>query len=244
MALSKQISFKFWIKQLAAITALGLFLSLGMWQLGRGTAKGEIEAAINENEVVSENPRLPIQDVESWRYKQIHLTGHYAIKKQFLLDNQVRDRTSGYNVLTPFYIDGDNVWVLVDRGWIAQGIDRGTLPDVENAGTKTQQISGRIYVPYSAAYSLGDIAEGEDSGWPRRIQFVDYDQLSIRIGKTLQPFTLRLAADEPYGFRRDWMLNNMTSSKHYGYAFQWFAMACAVVILWWLYSIKPLFEKK
>ena len=57
------------------------------------------------------------------------------------------------------------------------------------------------------------------------IQFVDYQQLSNRLGVTLQPFTLRLDAQQPFGYRRDWAAYNLSAKKHYGYAFQWYAMA-------------------
>ena len=78
----------------------------------------------------------------------------------------------------------------------------------------------------------------------RRIQFIDYQLLSDRLGVTLQPFTLRLDANEKYGYQRDWAESNIASEKHYGYAFQWYAMAFALVVLWWFYSIKPLFKNK
>ena len=242
MSLPMKLTGQFWIVQLVTITLLTLFVILGTWQLGRGDVKSEIERAVSDKEQVFEAIRLPVVEIEKWRYKNIKLVGHYDTKKQFLFDNQVRDGVTGYNVLTPFYVQQFNAWVLVDRGWLPQGETRDRLPDVEFQSKETS-IVGRIYVPYDQAYSLGGIADGEDSGWPRRIQFVDYQQLAARIGQTLQPFTLRLNEQQPNGYRRDWAETNLTAKKHYGYAFQWYAMAFALVVLWWLYSIKPLIKK-
>ena len=240
----RQITLRFCFVQIMSLATLVLFLSLGTWQLSRGNIKSDIESASSTSDQVYIYEDIAPENLASWRYKKIKLSGVYDSTKQFLLDNQVRDRITGYNVLTPFYVESQQQWVLVDRGWIPQGQHRDELPVIDAALNKRLTISGSIYVPYDKAYSLGGIAEGEDVGWPRRIQFVDYQQLSERLGVSLQQFTLRLAATEQHGYRRDWMENNMSSQKHYGYAFQWYAMACAVVILWWLYSIKPLFLKK
>ncbi len=242
MPLSIRYTGRFWFVQFSTIAVLGLFVTLGNWQLGRGDVKSEIENAIDNQQETFNPISLPLKDIESWRYKKIKLTGRYQVEKQFLLDNQVRDGASGYSVLTPLYVEEFNTWVLVDRGWIAQGVTRNELPMVEFESDLVT-ISGSVYVPYDETYSLGGIADGEDSNWPRRIQFVDYAQLATRLGITLQPFTLRLNAQESNGYRRDWAANNLSSKKHYGYAFQWYAMAFAVIVLWWLYSIRPLVKK-
>lgn len=243
MPLSQRYTGRFWLVQIFTVVVLSLFVILGTWQLGRGNVKQEIEYAIDDQQVGINSISLPLRDLESWRYKKVKLTGTYKVEKQFLLDNQVRDGSTGYSVLTPLYVEEFKSWVLVDRGWIAQGPSRNQLPVVAFHGEPMTTIAGNIYVPYDKAYSLGGIADGEDSSWPRRIQFVDYEQLATRLGETLQPFTLRLNSEELNGYRRDWAANNLSSEKHYGYAFQWYSMAFAVVVLWWLYSIRPLVKK-
>lgn len=235
---------RFIIIQLVSLITLLMFASLGTWQLGRGNIKSDIEKASINKDKETVQATLPKENIEEWRYRNLKLYGMYNSEKQFLLDNQVRDRISGYNVLTPLYIEAEKKWVLVDRGWIPQGLDRNVLPDIDINQEGLESISSSIYVPYDKAYSLGGIADGEDTGWPRRIQFVDYKLLSDRLGVPLQPYTLRLLQSENHGYRRDWTEYNMSAQKHYGYAFQWYAMAIAVVILWWLYSIKPLVMKK
>lgn len=240
----QQTSLRFWIIQIMSLATLALFLSLATWQLSRGNIKSDIEKVNEQNSSDTVDVRLPLENLDSWRYKRINVQGLYDSKKQFLLDNQVRDRVVGYSVLTPLYIKAQKQWVLVDRGWIPQPPTRDELPDVDIHLGKDISVTGSIYVPYDEAYSLGGIADGEDSGWPRRIQFVNYSLLADRLGVTLQPFTLRLDSAEKYGYRRDWSEYNMSAQKHYGYAFQWLAMALAVMVLWWLYSIKPLLNKK
>ena len=239
MSLTKNNYIRFWIIQIGTVFFVLLFCTLALWQLDRGDIKSEIEAASNNSNNSYEAIRLPVTDLEQSRYKKIKLYGKYDNNKQFLLDNQVRNRVVGYNVLTPFNVVQENKWVMVDRGWIPQAIGRQTFPDI-GFNSKDLQISGSIYVPYDKAYSLGGIADGEDDGWPRRIQYIDYQQIGERLGISIEPFTVRLAVDQAHGYDRNWQAAILTSNKHYGYAFQWFAMAGAVIVLWWVYSIKPL----
>jgi surfeit locus 1 family protein len=211
-----------------------LFIRLGVWQLDRGNFKSLVQESVVANSASTvQQPSLPLNDLESWRYRNITLTGNFMPDRQFLLDNQIRDQQPGYSVLSAFHVPGMNTTILVDRGWLPQAARREQLPDI-SVSSETLTIKGSIYVPYENAYSLGEIAEGEDSGWPRRIQFVDYEQLSARLATQLQPFTLRLNAAMDNGYRRDWVESQSPANKHYGYAFQWFAMAAAVVVLWWI----------
>ena len=233
---------RFLIIQICTLALLVLFVWLGFWQLERGDVRSEIENSLSIDDTEYMQVALPLSPLHEWRYKKIKLQGMFLVEKQFLLDNQIRDGVVGYAVLTPFYVERSNVWVLVDRGWVPQGQDRNVLPDISFIET-APTIPGSVYVPYDKSFSLGGIAEGEDGGWPRRIQFIDYQQLGQRLQLELQPFTLRLSVDAPHGYRRDWAESQMSASKHYGYAFQWFAMAIAVLVLWWIYSIRPILNR-
>ena len=238
MSSTNAVQLSQWLVTIATLLCLGLFLSLGNWQLQRGLAKAEIENSVARNkEQLHRLPQLPLEEATTWRNKRVTMLGHYDSSRQFLLDNQIRDGRVGYNVLTPFYVKPWQAWVLVDRGWIAQGASREQLPVIAVDGDE-QEIIGTIYVPYAKAFSLGEIAEGEDYDWPRRVQFVDFAELGKRLELELQPFTLRLSVAVKDGFRRDWQISQMPAMKHYGYAFQWFAMAAAVAVLWYLYSFR------
>ena len=243
MSLTNNFPMRFWLVQIGTVVLIILFVTLGIWQLGRGNIKADIENSMNGAGDTYENLRLPILNLEGARYKNIKLYGKYDSNKQLILDNQVREGVVGYNVFTPFYTANDKKWVLVDRGWIPQGENRSTFPEISISTSKSElQISGSVYVPYGKPYSLGGIADGEDKGWPRRIQFVDYEQIGERLGVSVEPFTMRLASSEQHGYKRNWQAAMMSANKHYGYSFQWFAMAIAVIVLWWVYCIKPIYK--
>ena len=232
-----------WLVHVSAAILLLLFLQLGAWQVTRGNFKSQLQTTTDlaENTEV-EYVELPLNEPTEWRYKKVQLVGQYLPSYQFLLDNQVRDQQPGYNILTPFRVYQPRTVVLVDRGWVPQGTQRDVFPSV-SVNDERIRITGSIYVPYQQAFSLGGIAEGEDEGWPRRIQYVDYDELAERLETDLQPFTLRLDPQEKFGYRRDWLATQLPAKKHYGYAFQWFALAMAVVVLWWIYAVRPVLRR-
>ena len=233
-----------WLIQIVALALVVLFIALGIWQMNRGDFKSHLQEVVNSNDMpVFEQAVLPFEHSIEWRHKHVKFFGRFLSNKQFLLDNQVRDQQIGYSVLTPFLVDQFNVCILVDRGWIPQGASRAELPAIE-VDEQSTMISGRVYVPYGEAFSLGGIADGEDEGWPRRIQYVDYSELARRLGVEVQPFTLNLDPQEPFGYRRDWLATQMPARKHYAYAFQWFALAAAVVVLWLVYIVRPAVVKK
>ena len=67
------------------------------------------------------------------------------------------------------------------------------------------------------------------------------DVFSKRVQRLLDSETyrllqLRLAADQPAGFRRDWPVVNVSPAKHRGYALQWFTMAAVLLLLFVLRS--------
>lgn len=233
-----------WLVHVSALFLILLFIVLGSWQISRGNFKASLHDAIQPaNESNITGLTLPLDKPGKWRYRNVRVYGSYLPEKQFLLDNQIRDQQVGYSVLTPFLVHAANAWVLVDRGWIAQGVQRDVFPPVP-VDREANYITASIYVPYGKPFSLGQIAEGEDHGWPRRIQFVDYTELSNRFGAELQPFTLRLDPQEKSGYRRDWSTHQLPANKHYAYAFQWFAMAIAVAVLWWVYTVKPALKEQ
>ena len=233
-----------WLVHVSALFLIILFVVLGSWQISRGNFKTTLHASIQSaNESNVSRVTLPLDNPADWRYRNVQVYGRYLPEKQLLLDNQIRDQQVGYNVLTPFLVQAANAWVLVDRGWVVQSVQRDDLPPVP-VNSEPGYITASVYVPYGKPFSLGQIAEGEDHGWPRRIQFVDYAELSKRLGVDLQPFTLRLDPQEKSGFRRDWSSQQLPANKHYAYAFQWFAMAIAVAVLWWVYNGRPALSKQ
>jgi len=214
-----------------------VFLLLGRWQQNRAEEKELIVVTSQERATKTPQP-LPIDQIayESLRYLPVFVEGEYDGQHQFLLDNQVKNHQVGYNVFTPVKIAGREKSILVDRGWVAQGLTRQLPPAVDIEDTQVR-VTGALYVPYGKGFRLGGLDDGEFL-WPRVIQFLDFEMMSDRLGYELLPAVIRLSAEAEHGFLREWNVVNMGPKRHYGYAVQWYALALAMLVIILILALK------
>jgi len=236
------------IKLLSSIIFLlciSLFLSLGFWQLDRASEKENIIKLFKERQLspISELKFFLKDRIEKKHYKNYKIRG-YFINRTFLIDNKIKDKQSGFNVITPFKLSSSGEIVIVDRGWIPM---KGQRQDInknfnflnnKSLENYEQEISGYIY-PIEKSYTIGEISSNKS--WPRLLQAINFDEIknSVEDNKLfVSGVVFRLGPDNEFGFNRKWKIVFMNSSKHIGYAFQWFSMAGALVILTIFYFVR------
>lgn len=210
---------------------LPLLLGLGVWQLDRAAEKQEqLQSWQHQSDDVSWTDRIAdgLQNGQP-----VELTGRYSDRFHWLLDNRTRDGRPGYEVLSVFYpIRGPSV--VVNRGWIAARRSRDDLPQLETPArqlTLAGRISNFPEPPVLAATETGE-------GWPRRVQALAPDQ-ARQAEPELVARVLRLAGpDQPGAFKADWAPDRMGAQTHYGYAFQWFSLAAALIVLTFIASYR------
>lgn len=235
----RNIGFEFNIGFAVLVLAVcAVMFRAGFWQLDRAQEKIRMQ---QQTEAARLQPVLHIfgdlPPPESLRYRQIRITGHYQGGQQFLLDNKIKPEVAGaarvgYHVLTPFVTDAG--MLLVDRGWVPVGADRNRLPEVA-VSTEQRDITGIVTLPGNG-FRLGSIDSGE--GWPRVVQFVDYELLAQRLNARLYPAVLVLAGDRADGFDYNWKPELDGPQQHYSYATQWFLMCGAMVLLFVWFSAR------
>lgn len=214
---------------LVLILAMGILLGMGTWQLQRAQEKKEILQQYEQQsaeKAIALNPSR--DDYAELRYRDVTAIGRYDEARQFLLDNQIRNRQAGYSVLTPFQMKNGKS-VLVDRGWVPQGLTRQLLPKVDIQELETA-VTGQVYVPFGRAFSLGSIDSGSQT-WPRVIQYVEFSEISARLGYDLLPLTIRLEPKAADGYLREWITVPFTPARHVAYAVQWFGLAIALLLI-------------
>ncbi len=211
-------------------------LCLGYWQLDRAEGK----QVLLEQQNFRRNQQ-PIQLDENYdtvgdlRYRPVVLKGIYDVEHQFLIDNQIVNGKVGFFVFTPLHIQFSKHSVLVNRGWLPLGIDRNNLPQVY-MDVKEVTVTGIIDRFPSVGFKL-DGAGTPSQGWPAIVQVVDESILSEVLGYSLLPFQILLDRDASQGYYRHWVFkSSMPPSKHRAYAFQWFALATTLTILFFWYS--------
>jgi len=115
-----------WLPALAALFFAGLTCWLGQWQLGRAEEKRAGQAAFDAA------AGLPAMDIAALPtspapYSRIRVTGRFDAAYQIYLDNRMHQGRPGYQVIVPLAYSGGVV--LVNRGWLPAGGDRGVRPD-------------------------------------------------------------------------------------------------------------------
>lgn len=218
---------------LLALVCIALFIHLGNWQIARAHEK---EAMFLQQKQQKDLPFVPwtSSSKQPTQYQKLKLRGRYLLEV-FLLDNQHYLHQFGYHVLSPFELENGGV-VLVDRGWVKGDMARKHLPEIPFS-SKTRVVQGEAYFPSRKGITLGPIFEKKSESLGI-IEKIDLKLASQILHKSVNPFIIRLEEKAPDGFVRKWPVVSMPPKRHYGYAFQWFAFAGVVLILYVILSIK------
>jgi len=218
------------------IALLTLFISAGLWQLGRAGEKHDLNAAFNAGSIV-ETLTQPVSDADAaeYRFRLIELSGRYDPHHQFLLDSIVSGGRNGYYVLTPF-ITAEQTTLMVNRGWLAANADRKILPAVDVDG-ELRTITARINQLPAAGIKLDAPAE-QATSWPLRMLYPTRDQLATALDTQVPDHQLLLGADQANGYLRDWKAVPVGPEKHYGYAFQWFSFAVVTLVFYIILNVR------
>ncbi len=211
----------------AAVGLIALFVSLGSWQLDRAAEKENLRSLFESDAPYS---RLTA-DMPVSRFQNIEVRGNYDSEHQVLIDNMFVDNRSGYYVITAFRYAAQPL-LIVNRGWVARPAAGAAAPDL-GVGTAGRRIRGRVGALPRVGIRPGEPFRGAGN-WPKTGVYPTLDDLSAELGQELLPFILLLSPDDNDGYVRRWQPRDSGPRMHYGYAFQWFAMAMAVlgILLW------------
>ena len=212
-----------------------IFAALGYWQLQRAAEK---EAILDRIDVAEQAAPLTLaeQSPAALHLATVAVTCTYLQDKQFLLDNRVYEQRVGFEVLLPCVLENGTA-VLLNRGWIAGGSSRSTLPDVSIKGGLDTPLTGTFSVP-GEGFTLGEALGGNDSDWPRLVQYYDFDAISDALGITLIKGVLYLQPENPLGLTYTWRPIAFGPEKHYGYALQWFSLLATLIVLYIVLNLR------
>lgn len=225
-----------------AVFAVALLsVRLGVWQLDRAQEKRNLQSSFEERAAL---PKLGAQalarmqaDAPAQYYRFAELVGVWDASHTVFLDNRPMDGRAGFYVLTPLRLHDSPDAVLVQRGWAPRDTrDPSRLPEFRTPSGSVA-VRGRVAPPPSRRIALGQEGAG-----PIR-QNVTLDELAQSSGLKLLPVILveqdalavasaNLPVPTPDGLLRHWPPPNFDIDKHYGYAFQWFALAATLIVLY------------
>ena len=219
------------------LTAFGLliFISLGMWQLERAAIKEAIKYKF-ETRVAADfrlfDARETLIDIE---YQKLILRGQYDISRSILLDNQLLQGRVGYHVLSPFILSGSEKIILVNRGWVALGPGRESLPVIEVPAVM-DRIRGIASVPDTGGFRLGEVSL--QGIWPQLVPFIDIDAMQPQFDNRLLPMVLWLAPEQAGHYQRHWNPAWEDPNRSRAYAVQWFCFALIACVLYIVLNLR------
>ncbi len=225
----------------AALAAAALTGRLGLWQLDRAAQKEALQQADDRQRHLATLPARELAadaaSAMAQRYRRVTLEGRWLARHTIFLDNRPMSGRVGFFVVTPLLLP-DGTAVAVQRGWQPRDpVDRTRTVMPPTPEDATVRVEGRIAPPPSRLYEFS----GAESG-PIR-QNVDLESFSREVGRPLRPISI-LQEDGPGsstdGLSRQWVRPAADVHKHYGYAFQWFALCVLIVGLYvWFQVIRP-----
>jgi surfeit locus 1 family protein len=212
---------------LAALAGVIATLALGNWQLGRGHEKAvlaqRIDTASHDAPIGLTGAQVNADDVV-WR--RVEASGRFEPKYAVLIDNRIVRGAVGYYVVMPLKIEGSERYVLVNRGWVAGTGSRDTLPQIATPAQPVR-ITGLATAP-SKRYLELSTKTVEGNVW----QNLTLERYRATVPIALQPVVIQQESKLDDGLVREWSAPDLGIDKHYAYAFQWFVMAAAIVIIY------------
>ncbi|MEP7294547.1 MAG: SURF1 family protein [Burkholderiales bacterium] len=225
----------------ATLIGIAATANLGAWQLRRAAQKVALQEALESRAklpalAAAGLARTPEQ-AEPQHYRPVRLRGHWIPERTVFLENRQMHARVGFYVVTPLQLDGRPDAVLVQRGWVPRDLRDRTLLPVIPAPAGEVEVQGHIAPPPARLYEF--IAGGTG---PIR-QNIDLDAFKVESGLRLLPLSIQ-QADSPGtagdGLLREWPHPAVDVQKHYGYAFQWFALCALMAGLYvWFQLVRP-----
>ena len=216
---------------LAFLVLLPGFIKLGYWQYGKAQATLAIQKSLDRR---SREPALvmpaSLADGETLRYRRVTARGRFDTAHQILVDNRVMRDMAGYHVVTPLVIEGSDMRVLLNRGWVPASPSHRDLPAIATPAGVVE-VSGLAVIPSQKFFTLGeDVQSG--TGWQAVWQNLDMKRYASLAGFPLQPVVLQLDSSSAHGFLREWPRPDEHGEKNLGYAWQWWGFAAALVAIY------------
>jgi surfeit locus 1 family protein len=231
------VSGRRWLIAAAALAGVAVTFSLGVWQWGRGHEKEALAAAVASRAAL---PPLDAQalaqaaDPQSLVHRQVVLAGTWAPAHTVYLENRQMNGRPGFYVATPLLLAPGQA-VLVQRGWAPRDFqDRTRLPAVETpAGAVV--VRGRLAPPPAKLYEFQSAPAGRIRQNLDLAAFRAETQLPLLVAVSVQQ-----SGPASEGLLREWPEAASTAGKNYGYAFQWWALAALIAVLYvWFQFVVP-----
>lgn len=231
---------------IATVVGVAVTARLGVWQLSRASQKEALQTSLERQAALPPLSGAELADspeqAATQHFRRVTLQGEWLASATVYLENRQMRGQPGFFVVTPLRLSDQTGTVLVQRGWIPRDAsDRTRLKAVHTPEGRVA-LQGRIAPPPSRLYELGPASA--ESGAIR--QNLDVSLFSRELRAPLKPLSVlqddngASTAVPNDGLVRDWPVPAVGVHKHYGYAFQWFALCALLTGLYvWFQLLSP-----
>jgi surfeit locus 1 family protein len=186
-----------WIARHVAVAVLVVtMVLLGLWQLRRLDDKRDHKALV---EARQEAPAAPVAevvpaegDVADALHRAVTAEGTYQDDDTVVVENRTLNGASGGWVLTPLLLDGEDIAVVVNRGFIGFDRDGEIVPPPAPQGRV--EVEGLVQ-PTQSRGRIGP--QDPDEGRLDVLARVDVARLAEQVDYELLPAYVQLVASDP-----------------------------------------------
>lgn len=221
---------------------------LGVWQIKRLKWKKDLIANLEKCTLQEPIDLLEInslKDLEDLEYRRVKTKGHFDLDpkhqmylkpRQLIVNEEAvyRGRSAhqsniGVNVITPFHVDGTNLRVLVNRGWLsARGPDNvkdNAHLDLESGGSR--ELVG-VLRKSDKRPTFGIKNDQASNEWHIR----DVEAMA----QVLKAAAIFIDAEQNTD-RKKGPIGGQTSlnvrNEHLNYAITWFSLSALCLVMWY-----------
>lgn len=212
--------------------AIGILISLGMWQLQRAETKTIRLASLQSKQAQGFLELADISRFDDPRDLKVQVAGRLQSERVFLWDNRIVSGKVGYEVIVP--LKTLKQIVLVNLGWVQGTGYRDQLPNISIPDLNDFQ--GVIWEPQDNKFINSEILTTEK--WPVVIQEVDIQKIGLFLDESPAPFVVALELPSSTGFVNNHKPVVMPPEKHIAYAVQWFGLAIVCFVIFVVASIR------
>jgi len=227
-----------WVTLLVIAMMIGL-ARLGIWQLDRlaqrRAANAQLLAALESapidlNSTIGDYAAVaPGEVVSDLANRDVTMSGTYDFANQRILKLQNWEGQAGVHLITPFVLEGSDVAVLVDRGWIPD--DEYKAGNLFTTAGGPQTVTGYVALTETIRRRTAEAAVPIS---PNNELFrVDIAALSADLPYRMAPFYIKDAPPAAGNLQLPIRIAkevDLSEGPHLGYAMQWFIFSLGLGI--------------
>jgi surfeit locus 1 family protein len=229
----------------ATLVGVGAAANLGAWQLRRAAQKVALQDALESRARLSALGASDLarnaEQAEPQHYRPVRLRGRWLPEHNVFLENRQMGSRVGFYLVTPLRLEGRDDAVLVQRGWAPRDLRERTLLPTVATPAGIVEVDGHIAPPPARLYEFAPSVSGVIR------QNLDLGEFTRETGLPLAPLSVQQADSASTagdGLWRQWPRPAVDVQKHYGYAFQWFALGALMAGLYvWFQLVRPRLQR-